>query len=83
MLRPPLHIMIFFLLGVAGVEFLLLLYIMITLYIEDAILLIEPNRTVLGGEIILFFSLMVLSFYYSYQIYKQGIKEAEKARYSP
>ncbi|MFB0543494.1 MAG: hypothetical protein ACETVR_01810 [Candidatus Bathyarchaeia archaeon] len=77
MLRPPLRFMIFFLLGVAGVEFLLLLFIMIVLYLEDAILLIEPNRLVLGREIILFFSLMVLSFYYSYQTYKQGFRKNE------
>lgn len=76
MLRPPFNFMIVFLLGVAGVEFLLLLFIMIVLYLKDAILLIEPNRLVLGGEIILFFSLMVLSFYYSYQIYKQGLEES-------
>lgn len=67
--------MIFFLLSIAGVEFLLLLFIMIVLYLEDAILLIEPNRLVLGGEIGLFSFLTPLSFYYSYQIYKQGIEK--------
>lgn len=63
-----------YLLFVAGVEFLVLFYLVHWAYLNGALIVHDPNRAVLIIEMFLTMSLSILSFYYGVKSIPKKVK---------